>query len=1220
MAAPPDIPIQKMACDASPWQEKVNRETFTDKIARVLPLLEDEEEAWLTYCLRKPDEIKRDKFKWSGEGGLLYSRTGRRAGRWWCFGNNVGGDLLDFYAHYSLRNPKALSEALKGAMEWLGLPFDGPVPDASRASQRRREQEQKRAAREAEQAADDAKQSAKVAAIVAACLPVQGSLGEKYIRYTRAITEASFVNAPVVWDPAEHALAFLVTDDDRAIRALQHVALTKAGAKDDNRYYRGKDKRGAKNSVGPVSQGVVRFPAMSLDLGEYLLVAEGPETAWTANAALRFEAWACLGGMSRVADFDIGRRVVIFLRDDDGVTTGGYRASKETVRKLREAGHEVIEAFPFEQARGNGDDFNTLAQESSLDAVRDRIQHAIDKHASAIHRLEFPLDQANERLSNHAREFFEECVAAFDHDDENAVQPVVALGATVGAGKSYAFLSAAVDRVAENCRNDVPRVGVFLTPEHRLSDEQAKKFNEIAEERGVRLRAGVHRGREALNPDGADADEKMCLHIEDIRQANLHAVDDIEAEVCAVCPDRMSCAYMAQRLSDYDFIVSSHNMQFADLPPMARQRGLDFTVIDEPMHQAGMIGVDGWGIQIPLDSLMPAAGMARCSGPEGDRLVAIREDLARTLMDEPDGFVSVDAIRRANFDDGTAEFARGQEDERKQDKRHQRDWRKRTANADLHRMAMLWTIIDKGMKDGSDTLGHLRLITNKEGVRVLHLYGRQDVKGEFARVPTIHINALHRPDLIAHYYPTVEDLGFIHIAAPYQRIRQVTGNNWAKSFLLPEDGDMPEVVAKRLDKLRRAKATVLREAASIGGSILFVACKDVVLALRKQGLPSNIKTGWFNAVAGRNEFEGVDGRDFDGVIILGTINPTVDTMERAAAALTGKPPKTLSGGETQYPLADAYRLVRRGKSIVSIPTQDRRHPDDLVEALRAHITLGEIIQAMGRGRGVRRGADKPVQIVILSDAVMPFPVDEIVSQAAKDISHRDLMLAEGGIAFEDGTSAAKAYPGLYRSPVNARDLFREERNRADRTTAWGSLREISIREPHALLPEAGSAVERKDVWGRSLSLALFQKAGERQRPQRAWFDAALCPDPRGFIEAAVGPLARFEVTGPSGDPISLPVAVGSDLTDPPNHPPAPRQPARCDRDGCSESGMVMVGADIVSQDIVSTASLVPGEDDTVLHESNKPQTFLNVGLLSEATIKISQCHFRNRQISPKIVA
>ena len=86
----------------------------------------------------------------------------------------------------------------------------------------------------------------------------------------------------------------------------------------------------------------------------------------------------------------------------------------------------------------------------------------------------------------------------------------------------------------------------------------------------------------------------------------------------------------------------------------------------------------------------------RCR-PEFD--AAIREDLARTLMDEPDGFVSMDAIRRA-------EFAWGQEDERKQDKRQHRDWRKRTANADLHRMAMLWTIIDKGMKDGSDTLGY----------------------------------------------------------------------------------------------------------------------------------------------------------------------------------------------------------------------------------------------------------------------------------------------------------------------------------------------------------------------------------------------------------------------------------------------------------------------------------------------------------------------------------
>jgi hypothetical protein len=52
-----------------------------------------------------------------------------------------------------------------------------------------------------------------------------------------------------------------------------------------------------------------------------------------------------------------------------------------------------------------------------------------------------------------------------------------------------------------------------------------------------------------------------------------------------------------------------------------------------------------------------------------------------------------------------------------------------------------------------------------------------------------------------------------------------------------------------------------------------------------------------------------------------------------------------------------------------------RHPDPLAEAVRFAICEGELMQAVGRGRGVRRRAETPLEVLILTDVPIPIPVD-----------------------------------------------------------------------------------------------------------------------------------------------------------------------------------------------------------------------------------------------------
>lgn len=1103
------------------------RLTLKDKFNRVLPLLEDEAEAFASYIMgRRPDEVTRHHYKWSKEGGLFYYRTGKFAHRFHCFGSGAHGDLIDFYATFYLHKPSAKAEALRGAMAWLGLSDDAPLPDEKAAAKRRREREEKRERDAAAEARQEALKSAEARRRIENGLHPVGTPVEHYIKIERAIPITAWP-ACVVYDVHERAAAFAVTDDTGAIRSLQHVALTPDGKKDEHRY----GPKRAKNNLGPKSKGVVRFAG---NRDGYHLLSEGPETAWTGNAASGFPAWACLGGMYHAVNFNLSGKAIIVLRDDDGETTGGYRAAVKAIQELRAAGHEVIEAWPFEQHRGNGDDFNTLAQESGIGAVRDRIEQAIARHSHA--RFELPIDTTEERITAIASQFFE-LADQWDKEAE-ATPPVHAAGFSVGAGKTEAVINHGASHIDRLRHRQISAAGVHAVPEHKLSNEIAERFNRTAADQGLSLVADVWRGREAARPDGSG--DKMCANIDEVKLAQSLFVDDIEKEVCAGCKHHPNnggvCAYLAQRGKDADYWIISHNLLFAEAPAAINRRGVGYVVVDEAVWQAGLIGVEGTGIKIAVDSLLPAAGMIAPPGPDGQRLRAIREDFARVLLDEPDGWVSREAIGRASilpaqleggeFTDSTAFFARKQEWLRKVDRKQEPNWRHRDDNKSLGRMTLMWSAVDYIVANPDvDTSGRLRLAT-EEGVRVLYVYGRDDIAAGW-RAPTIAIDALHKPDLLAHYFPQIEDKGDIRTATPHMIVEQATHENWAKSYMDPTMGE-GDTKAKR-DKRRKAKAVILKQAARIGGNVLLIGAKNVVQAIKATGLPPNICIAWYNAVAGRDEFtfpdgETIKGVDLAGIILLGAPEPTSSQVERMAGALTGRAPKPVGTPDGRYPKADAERLLRKGRSVVAIPADGKRHPDDLAETIRQHVTMGQLTQAAGRGRGVRRGPDNPLRVIALTGAVLPFPVDSFLAEADLAPTHADLQIAEGGIAFEDGASAAAAYPDLYPSPSAARKAFAYERGR--QSSASQTLIGISIRHWDAL---------------------TIQRAGARQRPQRAWVLPALCPDPRAAIEAAIGPLSRFEGFAVVADPVALPMAVGADIMlppDPPEPPAARYQPVR----------------------------------------------------------------------------
>jgi hypothetical protein len=90
-------------------------------------------------------------------------------------------------------------------------------------------------------------------------------------------------------------------------------------------------------------------------------------------------------------------------------------------------------------------------------------------------------------------------------------------------------------------------------------------------------------------------------------------------------------------------------------------------------------------------------------------------------------------------------------------------------------------------------------------------------------------------------------------------------------------------------------------------------------------------------------------------------------MEDSAEVIFGADVSRLPAAQF-YPRTSVSRILADG-SIVKAEVY--RHPDPRVEAVRAAHCEAELMQAIGRGRGLRRGPGNPLDVFLLTDTVLP---------------------------------------------------------------------------------------------------------------------------------------------------------------------------------------------------------------------------------------------------------
>ncbi len=690
-----------------------------------------------------------------------------------------------------------------------------------------------------------------------------------------------------------------------------------------------------------------------------------------------------------------------------------------------------------------------------------------------------------------------------------ALPPLLGLPVDVGLGKTSSARAAIADLIAVGGLGQ--RKVVYAVPRHDLGVEQVAAFEALG------LSAMLWKGRTAPDPTDDNPDRLMCLDTEATFDA-LEIEHPVEQSCCKVkngaelllCPSFHDCGYQRQKplAQAAQVIVCAHDSLFHMKPQAIGEVGL--LVIDEAFWQSGLRGLDGKatltqdGLEPGRTSLTCFNGKAKMDVSATADLIAARERLCKALRVTEPGPLRLGLLEAVGLIPEDCRHAATLERRRMRDAglrpgMSPAERRKRIEAvlppagepwAPPGRCATLWLILAEALENGHDAAGAelVHEMTEAGSVRALRLRWRSRMRtGWAAQAPILHLDATLRPELVQTYLPRIDIGAPVAARQPHVRVRLVPGSPTSARALTPE--------ADARDRDRKAAVTHLRDLCAWialrarqchrpGHAIdlLVVGQKAAIDALRSAGLPSHVEAVHFNALSGLDRWGGIGG-----MVILGRTLPAPRTVELIAMALTGRvPAPNPEDAGWWYPMVE--RRVRLADDR-NAPLAMEEHADPIAEAVRWSICEGELIQAMGRGRGVNRTAETVLEIDLLTDVLLPVTVDALVPWSELRPTRRDLM-ALSGIVLENAADMAACFPELWPTHEAAKKDGQRK----------------------------GTNCYYRDLYNSKMSPSsaevTYRPAGAGHRARTACVDLARIPDPEAWLTNRLGPLALCDIAAP----------------------------------------------------------------------------------------------------------
>jgi len=388
------------------------------------------------------------------------------------------------------------------------------------------------------------------------------------------------------------------------------------------------------------------------------------------------------------------------------------------------------------------------------------------------------------------------------------------------------------------------------------------------------------------------------------------------------------------------------------------------------------------------------------------------------------------------------------------------------SNARVILLASLWQAVGQFLNRGPALSGQLRLKAPDaserheivlRSVRALH----ESLSGK----PVLHLDATVRPDLVRTILPDIH-MAEIDVAALHMHVRHVSGS-FGKSTLCPAPGLALEEVARRSNRLKECITYARWHARRVfPDPVLVVTYKAIEEAFA--GI-ANVETAHFNAVAGLDGY-----KDVALLISIGRPLPQSHELDALAGAYFDHIP---NGRYRRTPAGIRMRSgMIRGVNVL-------RHEDDPAETLRAAICDDELIQVVGRGRGVKRTAENPLEVHVLADVALPLVCDRLTTW---DIERPDVFqqMLLAGIAVDSPADAAVQHPAFFCGANEAKLAFKRTVFRGQ-NPIYESYREMTLKS------------------------ADFRRARRGRGWQRAWWIMGDASAASTRIEAALPDMAKW---------------------------------------------------------------------------------------------------------------
>lgn len=635
------------------------------------------------------------------------------------------------------------------------------------------------------------------------------------------------------------------------------------------------------------------------------------------------------------------------------------------------------------------------------------------------------------------------------HGEMSERPPALGIRATVGIGKSRIARERLLELAATLGDKSQPHRILVLTASHALAEETAAAWA------GDGAHAVVHRGYERVDPSSG---EPMCRDIEVVRAA-LSSGLRVPQTACvrtdgAQCRHFQTCLKQ-QNLRDVaaaDVVVAPYDALYSGLAFDKDDVGL--LLVDEgcwarALDQKSEVFVEG----IPHEAIA-GMGDAVGRGPVGAvaDLLSFRESVARALAANGPGPVRRSVLRDAGLSAEDCDRAVALERWRMKDPdlhpgisggERQRALRIAAENARVLQLAALWQALGHFLAGSSATSGRLRIRdADASGCHRIDLRQVRRLHESLRGKPILHLDATMRPDLVRSILPELA-IETIDVAAPQMHVRHIQGS-FGKTMLCPSPGLPPEEVRRRENRLRECVDHVRWHAQRVFPRPVLVVTYQAIEAAF-QDIP-NVEVAHFNAVAGLDRF-----KDVALLISIGRPLPPSQELHALAGAYFDHVP------EGRYRKHCAGIRMRSGETrgIDVI-----HHEDERAETLRAAICDDELIQVIGRGRGVNRTMDNPLEVHVLADTALPLIYDRLTSW---DLERPDLFqrMLLAGIAVDSPADAAALHPSLFGNAHQAKMTFARTTFKAQ-TPMNTSYREMCLKS--ACYRRAGRGRGWQRVW------------------------------------------------------------------------------------------------------------------------------------------------------------